>query len=147
MKNKADLALYGSFKHGWKLFYRDYNRINVEIRELQRQKGETLARLGALLGIYKYLKEKYPSMSLPTINIPPELRFNLGVNTKIGDAVEIVLSERGALTQREIIELLREANVRLSLKHPHIVLANTMKRDKAKRFKKLKDGRITLAKK
>jgi chaperonin cofactor prefoldin len=67
-------------------------------------------------------------------------------NMKIGDAMELILSYGDPLTQKEIIERIRAAGIRLSEKAPYVVIGNIIRNDKEGRFERLKDGRVSTKK-
>jgi hypothetical protein len=123
-----------ALKTGWEQLSFQLSEINFELANLERKKAGILAGLKGILA------------SLDTVPkdwiIPPEIRFH--DKATIGDALELVLRERGALSQREIIDTLLGMRFPLNPKHPHVVIANAVLKDRRKRFKRLKDGRVAL---
>lgn len=129
----------------WNKLTKDLAELNKEFDRLKLHKGFLLVQLQTVLESIKRLKETEPHLKFPELEIPPELLFSPDMT--IGDAMEIMLKERGPLTQREIINLLGPTDIRISKSNPHVVIANTIRKDKRNRFRRLKDGRVALAKK
>ena len=129
----------------WKKAVKELAGLNKDLDRLRVQKYLQLFHLESLLENINRLKEIEPQLKSPKLEIPPELLFK--PNTTIGDAMEIMLKQRGQLTQREIIDWLHEAKVRISERNPHVTIANVIRKDRKQRFRRLKNGRVALAKK
>jgi hypothetical protein len=123
-----------AIEDGWGLLSLQLSQINFELANLERRKAGILAGLRGILASLDNIPENWL--------IPPELR--LAENATLGDALESILKERGALSQREIIDALNGMRFPLNPKHPHVTIANAVSRDTRKRFKRLKDGRVAL---
>lgn len=91
--------------------------------------------------ISRMKKDQKLMASMPPIQ---EVKHTSGPNAKIGDAMEAVLKDAGPLVTRDLIDRLRQRNIRLSEKYPRVVITMTIKQDKAKRFNRLADKRIAL---
>ena len=126
----------------WKKGVKELAGLNKDLDRFRSQKQLLLFHLESLLESIIHLKETEPQLKFPKLEIPPELLFSQ--NTTIGNAMEIMLKQRGPLTQREIIDWLREAKIRISERNPHVTIANAIRKDKKKRFRKLKDRRVAL---
>jgi len=70
--------------------------------------------------------------------------FSLSPNMTIGNAVENIIRVIKVVSQKDLIEMLNNAQIPISKKNPYVVIANLIKRDAKKRFKKTKDGKIFL---
>lgn len=110
-------------------------RVRHDIARSEAIKAELLEQLDGLLKTFQTLGHQ------PTnLIIPPELMFK--ADASIGDAIETVLKNRGALTRLEIRKELQKAG-KLKTRNARIILANAIKKDGRKRFR-LKDGKIYL---
>ena len=117
-------------------------QIDIELEKLNAERGENLYNLKLVLEVMKRIRAE-GKKTLP-LNVPPSLISDPRYKSTIGDAMEVILKEKGALRRREIIELLKQGGNLLKTKNPHIVIANAIKRDGKRRFIKLADKRIRL---
>ena len=123
-----------------------WERISEKQRTLDEEERDILGKLKSLKAMYELLTGKELHLRLPHFATPVEPMPTEGPNAKLADAIEAVLvAEKKPLRRREIIDRLRQKNVRLSLKNPRNVVAGAISRDKRNRFVSLKDGRVTLA--
>lgn len=120
----------------WEKLVIERNSIDDEKTKLQSEILSLKKSFEGLTGQSPRVKFKLPDFVSPTS----------GENAKIGDAMEDILLERKALKTQELIDLLRTRGVRVSLRNPRIVIANTIKQDRYKRFVRLEDKRIALRK-
>jgi len=118
--------------------------INKEIAGQQALKNHTLDLMKSTLDDLSTIQKTFPSLDVPIMPLPPELQFPLGVNTKIGDAIESILKRNGSMRRPALLKLLQVSGIPINPNAPHTVIANAIKRDTKKRFKILKDGRVAL---
>lgn len=116
------------------------------IGHMEQERTELLAQMDALLITMQFLKKQNPSLKLPEMEIPPEIKFNTRGIVTLGNAIESILRERGELSRLEILEELRKQNFEIKSKNARIVLANAIKRDSRKRFIETENGKIALRK-
>jgi hypothetical protein len=128
-------TLMGHFEHT----VSELNKLSEQIEALEKRKA-------ALLRVKNDLADLIIAKTGNAPRLPQALLFDFAPNTKIGDAVEVILQEKGPLHTKDIFEILKNSKVSISSKHPRIVLINAIKRDTQERFKVLKDLRIDLVK-
>ena len=113
-----------------------------KINELMEIFSNKVDAIESLAKAYENLTGKRPP------NLPPNIGgilTSIHPSSKIGDALYSILKASPApLEKEDIIERLRAANIRISLKSPRNVLNTAIKTDKQKRFEVLDDGRVDL---
>jgi hypothetical protein len=130
------------------------SKLFAQLEEIRAKQAEFEEKAQSLLGRIKAMTEAYEKIAgePPTIPYPAaiagkyEKRPVVGPNARIGNAMQSILEEYGPLAASELIPKLRERNVRLSERSPNAVITMTIRQDQAKRFKRLADGIIRLAK-
>ena len=118
--------------------------LTEEIQRLQEKKQFLLNAATSLIEARNNLRKRFPHAEFEDLRVPAELR--LMPDTKIGDAAEAILVERGSMTRKELLEVLRRAGIPLSAGNGRVVLFNALTRDKKNRFAVSKDGRVALRK-
>jgi hypothetical protein len=114
-----------------------------KISELLEKNVNSINAIESLAEAYEDITGKRPP-NLPA-DIERVLFATIHPSSKIGDAVYSILKTSPApLDKNDIIERLRAANIRISLKSPRTVLNTAIKTDKQKRFEVLDDGRVDL---
>ncbi|MGD1046889.1 MAG: hypothetical protein ABR936_16410 [Bacteroidota bacterium] len=116
--------------------------LNKDIEDLQEKKKLLLKSLKSYLESRSNLRKLNPDIKVEDLKLPSELF--LGTNTKIGDAIESILTEHGSMARKDLLALLQKSGVRISPKNPRVVLFNALVKDTNKRFRMLKDGRVVL---
>ncbi|MCX6120059.1 MAG: hypothetical protein NTX44_00365 [Ignavibacteriales bacterium] len=115
-----------------------------QIKKLEEDLADSMKALESLIEAYQLLTAKMPP------NLPKSYKetfLHLTPSTKIGDAMQLILfGMNEPLSKNEIIEKLRQYNIRLSMKHPRVVLNTALKNDKQNRFKVSEDGMVSLRK-
>lgn len=140
MKKKAvDAKTIETLKTSWNETCRDLFVANRDVRVSQERKRVLLDQLDAMLKVFDVLGGRPEGL-----RIPPELQFKPDIT--IGDAMEKVLAERGALPKKELIEILTQGQVIKNPKNSRILIANAITRDGRKRFKVTEDGKVALVK-
>ena len=120
----------------WKSLTKELSRVDAEALNLQSRKRDILTQLSALLTTLDVLKERPKQL-----DIPFELLYK--PNATIAEIVEELLSEFGAMTRRELSEVLVKTG-HLREKNARIVVSNAIKREMGKRFKEAGDGKVSL---
>lgn len=114
-----------------------------KISELLERNANSINAIESLAEAYEAITGKRPPNLTP--DIERTLFGAIHPSSKIGDAVYSILKASPApLEKNDIIERLRSANIRISLKSPRNVLNTAIKTDKQKRFEVLDDGRVDL---
>ncbi len=119
-------------------------RIASQMSRLRKRDSELAKESNAILHRYRSPKELTPdevdALFANAWFMP------LSSSMSLGDAVEALLRKEGPSFQKDIIEAIREAGIRLSEKAPYVVIGRIVKHDSKNRFKILKDGRVALRK-
>ena len=125
---------------------KELNRLFEELNRLHEQKQKLFDKGDAILLKIRSIQN---TLDLLKSNVPPQdaeskLASALDENSKLGDAIEVIVDAMGPLRRKEIIEILRKYRVRISPKNPEQVLATAIFRDREGRFEILKDKRVGL---
>jgi hypothetical protein len=121
--------------------------LNTTIVSLTDERNSLIDEMQSTSKLFSTIRKERPDVKLPELIVPVNFNFAANPNLSIGDAMEMLLRERGPLTQRQMIDAIHEGGLHINSKHPHIVMANAIKRDAKKRFVRLKDGKVGLSKK
>ncbi len=120
--------------------------LNSQIRALTQTRDIFINEMQLTNKAFMRIREDHPSIKLPKLQLPSEFQFAINPDLTLGDAMEILIKERGALTQRELIDAIQAGGLSISAKNPHVVIANAVSRDSKKRFVRLANGKVSLAK-
>jgi len=114
-----------------------------KIAELNEKILDSMKALASLTDAYEELTGRIPP-NLP-MGLQKTALSEINPSSKIGDALYAILKASPApLDKNDIIEKLRMANIRISMKNPRNVLNTAIKNDRQKRFEILDDGRVDL---
>jgi hypothetical protein len=138
------------------LMYEDEKRLREELRKLeaemmplQEKRRELVKDIRKILrnrkNITDYVKTGLPKIELFDEYLKRQEVQPLNPSMKLGDAIEAIIKTDGPQFQKDIINKIRNAEIRLSEKNPYPVIYAAVYRDKEKRFKILPDGRVDLA--
>jgi FtsZ-binding cell division protein ZapB len=119
----------------------DIKELNKQLEELQDKKKFLLKSLRSYLEARNNFRKLHPNVRAEDLRLPSEIF--IGNNTKIGDAIETILTEYGAMTRKDLLDLLLKSGVHISPKNPRVVLFNALLKDTKKRFA-VKDGKVFL---
>jgi len=121
----------------WQEQYNDLVKTNEQITNLTKQRREILAKLETLSKTHELFGGK-------GLKLTPEQKAILKEKPGIGDTIEAMLKERGPMKKSEVRSELEQKGL-LTTKNARVILANTLKRDKRKRFR-VEDGEVSLRK-
>ncbi len=140
---KQEKDLVAAFIQQYNLVQAEVNNIDGEILALQHKRNTLVMGLeSGILGIEQITqKSRQQLFKEAFLDVPPPL---LNSNMTIGDAIATILSNEGPQFQKDIIEKITIAGIKISKKSPYNVIGNTIRTDKQRRFKTLKDGRVAL---
>lgn len=137
MKNtKVTIELLDS---KWKTLTHDLSVLSEKFSKDQKRRYELIEQLKTLLKTFEIIGEFPDNFVIPK-ELLPERRGT------IGDFIETILDEYGALTRPEIEVYLRQRNVSIGIENARIIIANAIKRDARCRFKILENGKVALNK-
>ncbi len=120
--------------------------LNSEIRTLTQTRNVLIGEMQQTNKLFISIREHHPNIRLPKLQLPSEFQFAVNPDITLGDAMEILIKERGTMTQRELIDAIQAGGLSISAKNPHVVIANAVSRDSKKRFVRLANGKVSLAK-
>jgi hypothetical protein len=139
---KQELILIKALDSNIKGLIEELKVLNERIELLQEEKTFLLKSVKTYLESRNNLRKLHPDIKVEDLQLPSKLL--IGANTKIGDAIESILLEHGSMTRKDLLDLLRKSEVRISPKNPRVVLFNAIIKDTKKRFRMLKDGKVEL---
>ena len=118
--------------------------ITKQIEALKQIQAGHLTYIDQITRLFHNIQADFPTIKLPKLVLPLQIRFIANPNLTIGGAMEMLLIEHGPMTQRDLIDALKKGGMRISSQNPHVIVANAVKRDARNRFKRLNDGRVAL---
>lgn len=131
----------------WEYNVQKVTVLNQQIAHLTEAKDLLFSEMRRTNDLFQTVSSHHPEVKLPALEMPLPFLFEINGDLSLGDAIALLIERRDPMTQREIIDLLRQAGYRLNRKNPHVVVANAIRRDARKRFVRCADGKIALAQK
>ncbi len=131
-------------------YLHQYNLANAEVTKIDADLVALLHRRNVIVnGLEQYLigieqitqKTRQQLFKEALMEAPPPL---LNSNMTIGDAMATIISNEGPQFQKDLIEKITVAGIKISKKNPYNVIGNAIRTDKQRRFKTLEDGRVAL---
>jgi len=143
----SDQELVTELSKRWNADALKLTKVLANIKTLTQTRDMLVESLSRATAIINKIKESKLGVRVPNLRLPLNVRIAMNPKLTLGDAMEMILAEYGATTQRVIIDILNAGGFPLKQETAHILLANAVARDSQKRFKRLKDGRVTLREK
>ena len=120
--------------------------LDREIEKMYAARKKLINNLTLVADAFKRLRDEVPDISLPNLELPPELAANPRYAVTVGDSVEALLKQHGPMSRKDILRLVQESGVKISENNPFVVLSNAIKRDPKNRFVTLKNRKVDLRK-
>lgn len=118
---------------------------NAKIETLQKHRSAILRQIRKVFRPYSIEQPKDNDLVSTYLRMLMDEEGIVRSDMTLGDAMEKIIKEHGPQSQKDLIERIRAAGIRLSERNPYISLGAAIRNDAKKRFVRV-EGRVALRK-